>query len=359
MPSLENIITTVFIGAFFSLVFILPTIKIAKRLGLIDDPAKHIHPAILHKKPIPRAGGLPIYLSILIGSFILLSPLHEMFIVTLLAGAVVVIVGLVDDKYDLSPYVRFVFNIICASMVVFSGITIPFITNPFGGIFRFEDITVVLANTDITISVAQILAVIWIVWIMNMLNWSKGVDGQMPGITAISTIIIGIASLRFSVLENINIQIATLAFLTAGASLGFLLVNFHPSKILPGYSSTILGFLIGILSISSGVKMATAILVMGVPMADALFTIIRRIVSKKSPFWHDKGHLHHLLLDYGWSQRHIAVFYWIMSILLGALALSLSSKGKLFAILLVIVVVSAFIISLRFFMKLKKTSELT
>ena len=97
--------------------------------------------------------------------------------------------------------------------------------------------------------------------------------------------------------------------------------------------------------------MATAILVMGVPTADALFTIIRRLLSKKSPFWHDKGHLHHLLLDLGFDQRIIAIFYWIMSLLLGVFALTLSSKGKLFAIILVVVMVSGLIFSLKYFIR--------
>src|SRR5690606_24960268 len=115
--------------------------------------------------------------------------------------------------------------------------------------------------------------------------------------------------------------------------------NFYPAKIFPGYSATILGFALGVVSILSSVKLATALLVMGIPAADAIFTIARRLASKKSPFWHDKGHLHHLLLNLGMSQRTIALFYWGMSFILGLAALTLSSKGKIFAIILVIVLV--------------------
>ena len=126
---------------------------------------------------------------------------------------------------------------------------------------------------------------------------------------------------------------------------------FYAAKIFPGYSATILGFMLGVVSIMSSVKLATAILVMGVPAADALFTITRRILSRKSPFWHDKGHLHHLLLAQGLSQRVIALFYWLMSLLLGFFALNLSSRGKLFAIILVVVFVGAFILTLKLFGK--------
>lgn len=335
------------------LLLVPPTIRLAKIFNLIDDPKKHHHPAIIHKNPTPRAGGLPIFLAILIGSLIFL-PKSVFLTAILFTGSIVVAVGLLDDKYDLSPYLRFVINILCAAIVVGSGATIPFITNPFGGILHFTTISFNVNSFSIAIPVSAILAILWIVWVMNMLNWSKGVDGQMPGIASISAVIIGIASLRFATLEQSNIATSQMAFVVAGASLGFLVFNFYPAKIFPGYSSTILGFIIGILSISSSVKLATALLVMGIPTTDALITILRRLLAKRSPFWHDKGHLHHLLLDVGFSQRKIAVFYWVMSALLGFLALSLSSRGKLFAIILVLTLVSGSIIILRILMKKKE-----
>lgn len=339
-----------FIAGFFALVITPFVIRIAKRFKLIDDPKTHKHPAILHKKPIPRAGGLALFLSIVLGSIFFL-PLNSTFLPIFFAGLIVVLVGVLDDKYDISPYLRFFINIFCAGIVVFSGTSIPYVTNPLGGILHVNNIFFSFANFSFSLPVAQIFAVIWIVWVMNMLNWSKGVDGQMPGIVAISALVIGISSLRFPVLTQENIYTSQLSFIVAGASFGFLFYNFYPAKIFPGYSATILGFLIGTLSILSGVKLATAILVMGVPTADAIFTITRRILSKKSPFWHDKGHLHHLLLDIGFGQRSIAVFYWAMSFLLGVFALNLSSKGKLFAIILVLVVVSGIIVTLRFLAK--------
>lgn len=338
------------ISLFFSLIAIPVVILFAKKTGLVDDPKKHKHPAIIHKKPIPRAGGLPIYFAIALGSFIFL-PIDKVVFSILISGLFVVIVGLLDDKYDLSPYLRFFANILCAGIVVFSGVVVPFVTNPLGGIFDFNAFPFLQSQNIGFFSLPAVLAIIWIVWVMNMLNWSKGVDGQMPGIVVVSALVIGVASLRFAEITGANVHAAQLSFIVAGASLGFLFYNFYPAKIFPGYSATILGFMIGVLSILSGVKLATAILVMGVPFVDAVITIARRILSKRSPFWHDKGHLHHLFLDIGLSQRAIAIFYWTMSALLGIFALTLSSKGKLFAIILIIVLVSAVIASLKFLLK--------
>src|SRR3989338_3034728 len=120
-----------------------------------------------------------------------------------------------------------------------------------------------------------------------------------------------------------------LAFIIAGSALGFLIYNFHPAKIFPGYGATSIYLLLSVVAMLSSAKLATAILVMGVPLADGVYTVFRRVISGRSPFWHDKKHLHHLLLSSGYSQRRIALFYWIISAILGALSLVLSSKGKL------------------------------
>jgi len=340
---LQLILTAVFACATtaLSIPFV---IKLAKKINLMDDPRTHIHPALLHKKPIPRAGGLAIFIGILAG-VLLFVPFDNFTKTIFLGGLIVVVTGVLDDKYDLSPYIRFAVNILTASIAVYAGVAIPFITNPLGGILHFTGGEVVIFEQ--TYHMGHLLAVIWIVWVMNMLNWSKGVDGQMPGIAAISAFVIGIAALRFVNMESQSYVTSLLSFAVGGASLGFLIFNFYPAKIFPGYSATILGYFIGILSITSGVKLATAVLVMGVPSVDAAITIIRRLMAGKSPFWHDRGHLHHLLLNYGMGHRSISIFYWLMSLILGVVALSVSSRGKLFVILLVIVVVLGFVFMLR------------
>lgn len=344
-----------FILAFIITVLATPlSLFFLKKYGVVDDPKKHKHPAILHKKPIPRGGGIPLFIGVLIAGIVFL-PLTKIVIALFFAAFVSLIVGILDDKYDLSPYLRFITNIICALFIVYMGANIPFITNPFGGILYLNNLQIPFWQGTTVTFISDLIAVIWIVWVMNMLNWSKGVDGQMPGIVAISAIIIGMLSLRFYPLDQTSSIAATLSFIIAGASLGFLVFNFYPAKIFPGYGATAIYLLLAVVSILSGAKLATAILVMGVPMTDGLFTIIRRLASGRSPFWHDKKHLHHLLLTLGFSQKRVALFYWVVSAILGTISLVLSSKGKLFAIIMLIILVGGALLFLHLI--IKRTDE--
>ena len=321
-----------------------------KRFKIMDDPAKHKHPAMLHKNPIPRGGGIPLFLGVFLTSLLFL-PMTKIMTALFIASFISLAVGVLDDKYDVSPYIRFLINIFCAVFVVYFGANIPFITNPFGGILYLNSMNLPFIHGVDLSFLPEVIAVLWIVWVMNMLNWSKGVDGQMPGIVAISATVIGVLSLRFSHLDTTSAMVATLSFIIAGSSLGFLIFNFYPAKIFPGYGATSVYLLLAVVSILSGAKLATAILVMGVPLTDGAITIVRRIMSGKSPFWHDKKHLHHLLLSLGFGQRRIALFYWIISAILGAISLVLSSKGKLFAIIMLVIIAGGAILFLHFLIK--------
>ena len=321
-----------------------------KKYNIVDDPKKHKHPAIIHKTIIPRGGGIPLFIGVLVASLIFL-PMTKIIIAMFFASLVSLLIGILDDKFDISPYIRFLVNIGCAIFVVSLGANIPFITNPLGGILYLNQISIPFWHGTTVALLSDAIAVLWIIWVMNMLNWSKGVDGQMPGIVAISAIVIGLLSLRFSPLDQTSTTAATLSFIIAGASLGFLVFNFYPAKIFPGYGATALYLMLAVASILSSAKLATAILVMGVPMTDGVFTILRRILSGKSPFWHDKKHLHHLLLNLGFGQRRIAFFYWTISAILGALSLVLSSKGKLFAIIMLVILVGGAILFLQLLTK--------
>ncbi len=324
-----------------------------KKFGIVDDPKRN-HPGVIHKKPIPRGGGIPLFL----GAFaagILFLPLNPVIGAIFLASFIALVTGVLDDKYDLSPYLRFGVNILCALIVVGAGISVNFITNPFGGILYLNEFRLPFDVFGINgaIVLSDIVAMLWIVWVMNMLNWSKGVDGQMPGIVAISAFFIGILSLRFGTLDPTTQAAATLSFIITGAAIGFLIYNFYPAKIFPGYGATAIYLLLAVASILSSAKLATAILVMGVPLADGLFTIARRIASGHSPFWHDKKHLHHLLLEHGLSQRQIALFYWALSAIFGGLSLILSSRGKSFAIIMIVILVGGTLLFLNYLLRRK------
>ncbi len=318
------------------------SIKLMKRLGIVDNPKVHKHPAIIHTKTIPRGGGIPLFLGALFTGLLVL-PKTPITIAVFFAAFLALTIGIIDDKLnakskDLSPYLRFLVNILTAVIVVGSGVSIRFITNPFGGIIHLDAVKIPLMILPITILLSDFISVIWLVWVMNMLNWSKGIDGQMPGIVAISAIVIGVLSLRFIPSGDLAYIDVTLSFIIAGCALAFLVFNFYPAKIFPGYGATALYLLLGVASILSGAKLATAILVMGIPAVDALFTVVRRIVQKQPPFLGDKKHLHHILLRLGYSQRQIALFYWAISAILGIISLTLQSSSKIFAIIMLLVV---------------------
>ena len=350
----KNIITLPFLTALIVTLFVTPIcIILLKKYGIVDDP-KRKHPGVIHTKPIPRGGGIPLFIGTLVAG-ILFMPINQITGAIFIAAAIALITGVIDDKYDISPYVRFGINIFCALIVVSAGVSVNFITNPFGGILYLNTMQLPLdfLGLNAAIVLSDIVAILWIVWVMNMLNWSKGVDGQMPGIVAISAFFIGVLSLRFGGLDITTQASATLSFIITGAAIGFLFFNFHPAKIFPGYGATAIYLLLAVASILSSAKLATAILVMGVPLADGFFTISRRILTGHSPFWHDKKHLHHLLLEHGLSQRQIALFYWILSAIFGGLSLILSSKGKVFAIIMLGIIVGGTILFLNYFLRRK------
>lgn len=326
-------------------------IKLANRLGLIDNPKKRFHPAHTHHNIIPRAGGLAIYLGLLV-TCLLFLPINKMTLGILGSISFVVLVGLIDDYKDLSPYFRFLTNFVAAGLVVGAGVGIPYINNPFGGILHLDTLrlTFTFLGTHSVLVWADLFAIFWIVWCMNMVNWSKGVDGQMPGFVGISAIILGLLSLRFSRLDFTQQTVTVLSFITAGTFLGFLPWNFYPQKIMPGYGGGALaGFLLAVLSILSFGKLGTAVLVLGVPFIDAGYTMVRRMVLFKSPFRGDRGHLHHKLLSLGWGRRRIALFYWLVSAILGLVAINLGSQQKLLAFVLLFTVLGSILLWLSFF----------
>ncbi len=335
------------------------SITLVKKLGLWDDPKIHKHPAILHTKPIPRGGGIPLFFGTLFTSLFFL-PFNNITISVFFAAFLALSIGLIDDKLnaqskDVSPYLRFLVNILTAVIVVGSGLSIHFITNPFGGgVLHLDAIKFSLPFLPFSLLLSDLITVIWLIWVMNMINWSKGVDGQMPGIVAISAIVIGILSLRLNPAGQGGSIDAELSFIIAGAAVGFLFFNFHPAKIFPGFGATSLYLLLAVASILTSAKLATAILVMGVPMVDFIFIIIRRILNKQSPFKGDKKHLHHILLKLGYNQRQVALFYWCFSAILGMLSLTLESKSKVFAIIMVVAITGG---ALLFLHRITKTKN--
>lgn len=322
------------------------TIKLANKFGLVTNKKSRKHPAHTHKGVIPRAGGIPIYIALLVTTLIYIQP-NKIISGILISNALLLIVGLLDDKYDVSPYLRFFLNIAISALVVSFGLGIPFISNPFGGVIHLDKLkwTFDLFKVHNILVLADILSIIWLTWTMNMVNWSKGVDGQLPGFVSITALFLGLLSQKF-ISHDIRAETVTqLSFIVSGAYLGFLPFNFFPQKIMPGYGGgAMAGFLLGILSILSFGKVGTAILVLAIPTIDAVYTIIRRIHRGSSPFRADWGHFHHRLIEIGWGKRRIAVFYWVISFILGISSLFLSGLEKLIVFLTVATLLLFFMI---------------
>ena len=329
----------------FSFGLTYPAIGFAKKFNLVDDKSKRSHPANTHTGIIPRAGGLPIYLAIALGVIIFI-PLNKIIIGILLGGFLIVVMGLLDDYYDLSPILRFCLNIIVAFIVVLFGLGVPYLSNPFGGVIHLDSIvwSINFFGVHKFYLLANLFSIIWIVAIMNFVNWSKGVDGQLPGFVAISAFFLGVLAYRFTMYNISTESVALLSFIVAGAFLGFLPWNFYPQKIMPGYGGGALaGFLLAVLSILTFGKLGTMILVLSVPIIDAIYVILRRLKNRKSPFWGDAGHLHHRLLALGWDRRQIAIFYWASSALFGLCAIYLQGIEKVVVLLIIALVMGVFI----------------
>lgn len=314
----------------------------------VDDPDTLPHAKKTHKKPVPRGGGLVVFAGILLTSLFFLE-INTSLIMILIGATLLMIVGVIDDIWDISPFIRLGTGLLASVLVVGSGVGIGFVSNPLGeGVILLNGSTPLLNSWPFfqhIFSLPGILAIFFILWNMNILNWAKGVDGQLPGFVSISATFIGFLSLRF-IDDPATFNTAHLSFIVAGAYLGLLIWNWYPQKMMPGYGAgSLAGYFLSILAILSGAKLATTLMVIALPTADGIFTITRRILAGKSPFWGDRGHLHHKLMDLlGWGKRRIAFFYWFVSLFLGVLSLFLDTIGKIITFGLTVAFVFSFMI---------------
>lgn len=320
--------------AFFSTPFV---ILLYKKLGWLDDPQKHKQAKITHSYPVPRGGGIPIFLSLLVSLFFL--PLDKHLRGILIGTFLTLIVGVLDDKYEekIHPLIRLGTCLLAATVVVGAGIGVAFINNPLGGIIKLDQPQVCfnfLGKERCVWVLADLLAILWIAWTMNFVGWSGGIEGQLPGIVVIAALTISFLSLRFSA-DITQWPVIILGAILAGAFLGFLPWNFYPQKIMPGYGGkTLAGFMLAVLSILSTSKVATLMIVLGIPLIDAVYLVGKRILSGRAPFWGGREHLHHRLLDIGWSKKKIVFFYWTITGFLAFLALNLNSKQKFYTMVM-------------------------
>lgn len=332
-------------------------IFIYRRAGWVEKPHR---PKDTHIHPVPRGGGIPAWMALVLTSLIFL-PLDQHLRGILVGATLLAAIGILDDRLDINPYLRLVGCFLAAGMVIAAGIGIPFITNPLGGIIKLDQPRIyfyLLGETRSVWILADIFALFWIVFLTNIVNWAKGFDGQLPGIVVIAGLTIAFLALRFSA-DITQWPVAILASITAGAYLGFLPFNFYPQKIMPGYGGgSLAGFMLAVLAILSTTKVGTAVVVLGIPFIDAVYSIIRRLASGRSPVWGDRGHLHHKILDeWKWGKRKAAVFYWSITALLGFLSLSLSSLKKFYTMVMLVIIVGGLFLWFRFLSTFSKASD--
>ena len=313
---------------------------------IYDLPA----PRKIHHKPIARLGGAAIFLTFIILIALVFiynknlisfskkeffGPIDIKFFGVFLGSLVLFIVGIFDDVKSLKPEVKFVWQLIAAMVLIVFGVTLDYIRNPFGGFIFLNHLNIPIAIFGHPFQLvfwSSIFIIFWVVLMINVVNWLDGLDGLAAGVCFIAFVILFFLSLRPEINQA---SLAILCVIFAGALIGFLTNNFYPAKIFMGDSgSMILGYYLAVFSILSGAKVATAFLVLGIPILDAVWVISRRILRGQSPWIADQKHLHHRLLSVGFSQRQAVLVIYGISLIFGLSALFLDSTRDKFTIII-------------------------
>jgi len=338
---------------------------LAEKFKIVDQPS----PRKIHPKPTPRLGGLAIvaaFLIVLIGYTLAshrleFSGLHLWFLDKRLVGVilgliVLMIIGILDDIRGMKPWSKLFWHIIAAGTVVAFGMTISYLRLPFGLHLDLTNLSIpfTLFNTTYTIVLwGDLVAIFWIVLLINTLNFLDGLDGLASGIAVITGAVVFFLALSLGQDSN-----ALLAVLIAGVAFGFLPWNFNPARIFMGDTGSMtLGYLLGVLSIISGGKLATAFLVLGIPLLDVGWVFLRRIFSGRSPFQADKRHLHHRLLTAGFTQRQAVIVLYIIATIFGIVAVLAGTSQKIQAVVALLILMIIFAIALVILEYRKKRRE--
>ncbi len=265
-----------------------------------------------------------------------------------LGALFIMIGGVLDDRYSLSPRKQIIWPIAAALVVIASGVGITYITNPFGGPLGTEQIRLDAYQKilfwfrgwpyKLTI-LADVFTFLWLLGMMYTTKFLDGLDGLVPGVTIIGALIVAALALDPVVRQR---ETALLALVLAGVFMGFLFWNWHPAKIFLGEGGSLFaGFMLGTLSIISGSKVATTALVLGIPILDVLWVIARRLLwERHSPLTADRKHLHFRLLDLGFSHRKAVLVLYAFTAYFGITALFLQSKAKLAAFIIISAIIS-------------------
>jgi UDP-GlcNAc:undecaprenyl-phosphate GlcNAc-1-phosphate transferase len=293
------------------------SMRFARRIGAIDEPRERG----LSDQPTPLLGGLAIFAGTLVAALVALPAGyfndHQLWHGVLLGAAVITLVGALDDRFDLHPALKLAGQVLAAVIVVHYGVAVKTITLPFAGKLHFP-------NAGVT-NAGPILTVVGLVFMMNVVNFSDGVDGLAAGVCAI--IAAAMAVIAFDLGRQ---QPGVLAALTAGAALGFLLYNFPPASSFMGdCGANLLGLLMGVITVEAAVKTAAVVsfvlplILLAVPFLDTTFVVLKRLKYKQPIYRPDSEHFHHRMARIGFSSRRTIAYLYAWTLMLAGLALAL------------------------------------
>ncbi|RFU66851.1 glycosyltransferase family 4 protein [Bacillus sp. V59.32b] len=309
-----------FITAFILSMVLTPmVIRLAHKMGATDKPNERK----VHDKVMPRMGGLAIFASFFI-AYVLFGGGFPNQLPILLGAFVIIIIGIFDDIYELRARTKFVGQIAAALIIVYwGGLEVEFINLPFGGQLDFGFLSIPVT-------------ILWIVAITNAINLIDGLDGLAGGVSSIALVTISVMAL----LQG-DMFVATIALIVTGSTLGFLKYNFHPAKIFMGDTGALfLGYIIAVLSLLgfknvTMISLIVPIIILGVPLSDTFYAIIRRLVNKQPLAAPDKSHLHHCLLRVGYSHSQTVILIYALAASFGLAAIIFSYATMWGAILII------------------------
>lgn len=317
-------------------------IKTCKRIRVQDQRINDRH---IHNSATSRFGGIAIIIAFVSTLVLNKYLVFDHLIWAIICGGVIIfVVGVMDDLRPLSWKSQIFFQMVLVLTVFIFGIRVLYVTNPLGGIF-------LLAHNDFFLP-SLVFMLIWMVLIMNAVNWADGVDGLSGGVVLIAAIALFMIALEPHVFQP---PIAIISMVLAGSVAGFLIFNFPQARIFAGSSGAFfMGFVLAILAIAAGAKIGTTVLVLGVPLLDSLWVIFRRVRAGRSIFYGDQEHLHYKLLHRGWSVKRILALYYGVTILCAVTAIATRSFNKFVIFIGFCFVVIIFFIALSYGKTAKK-----
>jgi len=307
-----------FIALISTFLLTFPIKKLAVKFNFVDFPNQRK----IHKVVTPRAGGLAIFFGVVLG-LLYLQPSHPHLMSITLGASTIILVGLLDDRYDIRPIIKLSGQIIAATFLISSGLIIERVTLPFIGLIDLGPLSV-------------LITILWVVGITNAINLIDGLDGLATGVSTIA-----LTTMLIMAIIDMQVIAAYLSVVIIGANLGFLYHNFYPAKIYMGDTgSNFLGYMIAVISMLGLFKNVAIlgfiipVIILAVPIFDTLFAIIRRAKMNQGIMQPDNKHIHYQLIRAGFTHRQSVIIIYLFSIMFGILAI-IFARASLFISLLV------------------------